>query len=91
MPIGIRPQRQHLLEAEAVVVSVADIRQAGGSTLELSVQGALAVVQGALRRSDRAGVVALGGIIRWMSPGMGRRHLYRVVESLIDVLARTHR
>jgi uncharacterized protein (DUF58 family) len=92
-PVTARRGRLHVNErlaeqaAKVVVIidATADIRQAGGSTLELSVQGALAVVQGALRRSDRAGVVALGGIIRWMSPGMGRRHLYRVVESLIDV------
>jgi uncharacterized protein (DUF58 family) len=30
-------------------------------------------------------VVALGGVIRWMAPGLGRRHLYRVVEALIDI------
>lgn len=92
-PVTARRGRLHVTErlaeqAARIVVLVdaaSDIRQPGGSTLELSVQGALGVVQGALRRGDRAGVVALGGVIRWMAPGMGRRHLYRVVESLIDV------
>ena len=75
-------------QAAKVVVLIdasLDIEQPGGSTLEASVKGALAVVQAALKRGDRAGVVALGGVIRWMAPGLGRRHLYRVVEALIDI------
>lgn len=91
--VTARRGRLHVTErladqaARVVVVidAASDIRQPDGSTVELSVHGALGVVQGALRRGDRAGVVALGGVIRWMAPGMGRRHLYRVVESLIDV------
>lgn len=92
-PVTARRGRLHVTErlaeqAAKVVVLVdasADIRQPGGSTLELSVLGTLGVVQGSLRRGDRAGVIVLGGSIRWMAPGMGRRHLHRVVESLIDV------
>ncbi|MGQ0483614.1 MAG: DUF58 domain-containing protein [Pseudonocardia sp.] len=80
---------ERLTEQAAKVVAVIDasrdVRQPGGSTLELSVQGALAVVRAALRRGDRAGVVGLGGVVRWMAPGMGQRHLDRVVEALIDV------
>ncbi|HEY9416044.1 MAG TPA: DUF58 domain-containing protein [Pseudonocardia sp.] len=80
---------ERLAEQAAKVVVLIDasleITQPGESTLEASVKGALAVVQAALKRGDRAGVVALGGIIRWMAPGLGRRHLYRVVEALIDV------
>jgi uncharacterized protein (DUF58 family) len=75
-------------QAAKVVVLIdasLDIEQPGGSTLEMSVKGALGVVQAALKRGDRAGVVALGGVIRWMAPGLGRRHLYRVVEALIDI------
>jgi len=80
---------ERLAEQAATVVAMidaaGDIRQPGGSTLELSVHGALAVVRASLRRGDRAGVVALGGVIRWLSPDLGRKHLYRVVEALIDV------
>jgi uncharacterized protein (DUF58 family) len=30
-------------------------------------------------------VVALGGVVRWLAPDLGRRHFYRVVEALLDV------
>lgn len=92
-PVTARRGRLHVNErlaeqAAKVVVLIdasLDIEQPGGSTLEMSVKGALAVVQAALKRGDRAGVIALGGVIRWMAPGLGRRHLYRVVEALIDI------
>lgn len=80
---------ERLAEQSAKVVTLidasGDIYQASPSTLELSVHGALAVVQAALRRGDRAGVVALGGVLRWMAPDLGRRHFYRIVEALLDV------
>lgn len=80
---------ERLAEQSAKVVAMidatGDLHQAGSSTLELSVHGALAVVQAALRRGDRAGVVSLGGVVRWLAPDLGRRHYYRVVEALLDV------
>lgn len=80
---------ERLTEQAAKVIALidasGDVDQPGGSTLELSVHGALDVVQAALRRGDRAGVVALGGVIRWLSPDLGQRQFYRVVEALLDV------
>jgi uncharacterized protein (DUF58 family) len=83
---------ERLAEQSAKVVTVidaaGDIRQGGGpSTLDLSVQGALSVVAATLRRGDRAGVVALGGHVRWLAPDLGERHYYRVVEAVMDVQA----
>jgi uncharacterized protein (DUF58 family) len=80
---------ERLTEQAAKVVvlidAASDIEQPGRSTLELSVHGAVAVVAAALRRGDRAGVVALGGVVRWLAPNLGRRHFYQVVEALLDV------
>ncbi|HEY4006704.1 MAG TPA: DUF58 domain-containing protein [Pseudonocardia sp.] len=95
-PVSARRGQLHvterLVEQSAKVVVLidasSDVRQGDSSTLELSVHGALAVVQAALRRGDRAGVIALGGVVRWLAPDLGRRHFYRVVEALIDVQAR---
>lgn len=92
-PVSARRGRLHVTErlteqAAKLVVLVdasGEIRQPGRTTLELSVQGALAVVAAALRRGDRAGVIALGGMMRWLQPGMGHRHFYRIVEALLDV------
>jgi len=96
-PVSARRGRLHvterLAEQAAKVVAMidasGDVRQAGPSTLELSVHGALAVVAAALRRGDRAGVVSLGGVVRWLAPDLGRRHYYRVIEALLDVQAGT--
>ena len=80
---------ERLTEQSAKVVCLidasGDIAQPGGSTLELSVHGALAVTQAALRRGDRAGVVAIGGVVHWLAPDLGRRHFYRIIEALLDV------
>ncbi len=37
-----------------------------------------------LRRRDRVGLIAYGGVLQWLAPGMGRSHLYRVLDALID-------
>ena len=80
---------ERLTEQSAKVVCLIDasgeIAQSGGSSLELSVHGALAVTQAALRRGDRAGVVVVGGVVRWLPPDLGRRHFYRIIETLLDV------
>lgn len=50
----------------------------------LAVHGAAQVVQSALRRADRAGIIALGGRVRWLGPDIGRRQFYRVVDAMLD-------
>ncbi|MBO0877178.1 MAG: DUF58 domain-containing protein, partial [Pseudonocardia sp.] len=80
---------ERLAEQASRVVTLIDTSvdapQPGGSTLDLSVRGALAVVAAALRRGDRAGVLALGGASRWVPPNLGRRHFNRVLEELLDL------
>jgi uncharacterized protein (DUF58 family) len=80
---------ERLTEQSAKVVclidAAGDVLQEGPSTLELSVHGSLAVCQAALRRGDRAGVIAVGGMLRWLSPDLGERHFYQIVEALLDV------
>jgi uncharacterized protein (DUF58 family) len=51
---------------------------------ERTVRGAMQVVQTALRRGDRAGIVALGGRQpRWLAPDIGRRQFYRVLDATL--------
>jgi uncharacterized protein (DUF58 family) len=52
---------------------------------ERTVRGAVQVVQSALRGGDRAGVVALGGMPRWLAPDIGRRQFYRVLDAVLAV------
>lgn len=82
---------QRLTEQSSKVVCLidtsADIVQEGPTSLELSVHGALAVCEAALRQGDRAGVVTAGGVMQWLSPDLGRRHFYQIIETLLDVRA----
>jgi hypothetical protein len=41
------------------------------AAIDLAVRGAAEIVQAALRRGDRAGVLALGGRTRWLGPDIG--------------------
>jgi uncharacterized protein (DUF58 family) len=52
-------------------------------TLDLAVHGAAALVTAYLRVSDRAGLVVLGGMLRWLGPAAGDRQFYRVAEMML--------
>ncbi|MGH7641514.1 MAG: DUF58 domain-containing protein [Candidatus Dormibacteria bacterium] len=76
------------LERNADVIlfvdSFADLGLDQESVLSLAVRAAVALAEGHLGARDRVGVVGFGGLLRWLLPGMGPRHFYRVVESLLD-------
>ncbi len=76
------------LERNADVILFIDTFTALGvgrdSVLGLAVRAASALGDSYLRQRDRVGVVGFGGILRWLSPGMGSTQLYRIVESLLD-------
>jgi len=52
-------------------------------SLDLAVHGAAALVTAYLRVSDRAGLVVLGGLLRWLGPAAGDRHFYRIAEMML--------
>ncbi|MGA7173219.1 MAG: DUF58 domain-containing protein [Candidatus Dormiibacterota bacterium] len=66
------------------VDSFADLGVDQESVLTLAVRAATALADGYLGERDRVGVVGFGGLLRWLLPGLGPRHFYRVVESLLD-------
>ncbi|MEV0298155.1 DUF58 domain-containing protein [Nocardia sp. NPDC050710] len=71
-----------------VVVLVDTSQQAPGpatDSLELSVRGAVQVVQSTLQAGDRTAVVCLGGSPRWLRPDIGRRQFYRIVDTVLGV------
>ena len=53
-------------------------------TLDLAVNGAATLAAAYLRVSDRAGVVVLGGALRWLGPAHGDRQFYRIAELLLQ-------
>jgi uncharacterized protein (DUF58 family) len=47
------------------------------------VHGAAALVTAYLRVSDRAGMVVLGGLLRWLGPAAGDRQFYQIAEMML--------
>jgi uncharacterized protein (DUF58 family) len=76
---------RHAVERAADTVVVIDATTEVTDTLNMSVRGAAGLAQAYLAAGDRVGVVALGGIVRWLPPGVGLRQVYRVVETVLDV------
>ncbi|MBJ7339362.1 DUF58 domain-containing protein [Mycolicibacterium sp.] len=90
-PVSARRGSLHVTErlserAADVVVLVDTYDQPPGPATratERTVRGAVQVVQTALRNGDRAGVVALGGLPRWLGADIGRRQFYRVLDTVL--------
>ena len=66
------------------VDSFADLRGGARSTLDDAVRAAATLARRYLARRDRVGLVAFGGVLRWLQPGMGILQRYRLVESLLE-------
>lgn len=79
---------QRLTDRSVDVVVIVDLSDqppgpATAST-QRAVEGAVQVVQSALRNGDRAGVVGLGGQQpRWLGPDIGQRQFYRVLDTVL--------
>ncbi|WP_319450028.1 MULTISPECIES: DUF58 domain-containing protein [unclassified Mycobacterium] len=91
-PVSARRGRLHVTDrlseqAADVVVLIDTYPQPPGPATEATertVRGAMQVVQTALRKGDRAGIVALGGRRpRWLAPDVGRRQFYRVLDATL--------
>jgi len=62
----------------------ADARSGGRSTLDLAVRATATLATQYLERRDRVGLVSFGGILRWLTPGMGMGQRYRIVDALLE-------
>ena len=62
----------------------ADARAGGRSTLELAVRATSTLASRYLERRDRVGLVSFGGVLRWLTPGMGIAQRYRIVDALLE-------
>lgn len=66
------------------VDSFADVRSADRSTLDDAVRAAATLAARYLERRDRVGLVAFGGILRWLQPGIGITQRFRLIETLLE-------
>jgi uncharacterized protein (DUF58 family) len=61
-----------------------DARRGDRSTLHLAVRATATLASRYLERRDRVGLVSFGGILRWLTPGMGATQRYRIVDALLE-------
>lgn len=62
----------------------AEARMGGDGTLDLAVRATAALADAYVGRRDRVGLIAFGGILRWLLPGTGVVQLYRIADALLD-------
>jgi len=80
-------QRAAQRAADLVVMidAFSDVGPPGETTLDTAVRGAAGLVAAYLRTGDRAGIVTLGGMLRWLGPAPGERQFYRIAEMVLGV------
>lgn len=64
--------------------SFAEARTLDQGTLEHAVRVVATLAGRFLERRDRVGLVAFGGILRWLEPGSGLAQRYRLVDALLE-------
>ena len=81
----LHPERN----AEVVLLldSFADVGQAGSSSLDVTVRAAFELCRHYLDRKDRVGLVGMGGVLRWLTPAMGRTQFLRIADYLLETRA----
>lgn len=52
-------------------------------TYNQAVRAAVSLVAAYSAQRDRVGVITFGGMVRWVEPGVGIRHLYRLIDVLL--------
>jgi len=66
------------------VDSFADLHDENRSTLDDAVRASATLATRYLERRDRVGLVSVGGILRWLRPGMGPSQPFRLIETLLE-------
>lgn len=75
---------EHAADVVAFVDTTSDVRSGGTATLESAVRGAAGLAQAYLRAGDRVGVVGFGARLRWLTPDIGTRQYYRILDHLLS-------
>src|SRR5262249_48698001 len=64
--------------------SFAEVRGASQGTLDLAVRAAASLAGEDLEARGRVPLVDFGPVVRWLTPATGRRHLYQIVDALLE-------
>jgi uncharacterized protein (DUF58 family) len=77
---------RHLEQNSDVIIfldTFAELRGLGASSLDMAVRAAASLAARYLDDKDRVGMVAFGGVLKWLMPGGGLVQLYQIVEALL--------
>lgn len=75
-----------ILLLDAFVEGGHDVRTVVG----LAIEAAVAFAESHLAVADRVGLVEVGGMVRWVSPGTGKLHLQRLVDTVLSTRLYAH-
>jgi uncharacterized protein (DUF58 family) len=68
-----------------LVDATSDVGEPGSSALDLGLRGAAGAARAYLDARDRVGVITYQwGGARWLAPSLGRRQVYRIIDSMLD-------
>jgi uncharacterized protein (DUF58 family) len=68
-----------------LVDATSDVGEPGSSALDLALRGAAAAARAYLEARDRVGVITYQwGEASWLAPGLGRRQVYRIIDSMLS-------
>ena len=65
-----------------IVDATSDVGEAGSTTVDHALRGALGVARTYLDARDRVGMVFFGERMRWLAPGMGDRQFFRLIDAV---------
>jgi uncharacterized protein (DUF58 family) len=75
---------EHSQDVVLLVDSTSDVGQPGSSALDLALRGAGAAARAYTEARDRVGVITYQwGGVSWLAPGLGRRQVYRIIDSML--------
>ncbi len=67
-----------------LVDGTSDVGEPGSSAVDLALRGAAAAARAYLDARDRVGVITYyWGAVGWLVPGLGRRQVYRIINSML--------
>jgi uncharacterized protein (DUF58 family) len=72
------------LERNSDVILFLDTFRANRDSVDRTLRAAIGIADLYLKQRDRVGVIAFGGTLRWLRPGMGLRQRYILVEAMLD-------
>ena len=69
-----------------IVDATSEVGRPGSTSVDRSVRGALGVARTYLEARDRVGLVVSAERLLWLSPGMGKRQFFRLMEAMFQIV-----